>query len=102
MWTTNDYGHLMRYDPEKDRLEMSPLVLPHNAEFQTGWHSVFYDVAASPDRECVYAVTWIANSRLMRIWPNDGDWPRVKTWGRRPKSATRPFGCTFSMTIAVA
>jgi len=81
VWTTNDYGHLVRYDPEKDRLEVSPFVLPHNPEFQTGWHSVFYDVVASPGRECVYAVTWIANSRLMRIWPNEGDWPRIEDLG---------------------
>lgn len=81
VWTTNDYGHLVRYDPEKDRLEISPYVLPHNPVFQTGWHSVFYDVVASPQRECVYAVTWIANSRLMRIWPNEGDWPRIEDLG---------------------
>ena len=81
VWTTNDYGHLVRYDPEKDRLEVSPFVLPHNPEFQTGWHSVFYDVVASPGGDCVYAVTWIANSWLMRIWPNEGDWPRIEDLG---------------------
>ncbi len=81
VWTTDDYGHLVRYDPEKDRLERSPFVLPHNPEFQTGWHSVFYDVAAAPDGECVYAATWIAASRLMRIWPNEGEWPRVEDLG---------------------
>ena len=81
VWTTNDYGHLVRYDPEKDRLEISPRVLPHNPVFQTGWHSVFYDVAASPSRDCVYAVNWIAQPRLMRIWPNEGDWPRVEDLG---------------------
>ena len=81
VWTTNDYGHLVRYDPERNRLEMSPLALPHNPVTQTGWHSVFYDVAASPDRECVYAVTWNSNPWMMRIWPNDGDWPKVEDLG---------------------
>jgi len=81
VWTSSDYGHLVRYDPEKDRLEMSPFVLPHNPEFQTGWHSVFYDAVASPDGECIYAGTWIANPYLMRIWPNEGDWPRVEDLG---------------------
>jgi hypothetical protein len=81
VWTTDDYGHLVRYDPERDRLERSPFVLPHNPEFQTGWHSVFYDVAAAPDGDSVYAVTWIANPHLMRIWPNEGDWPRVEDLG---------------------
>ena len=28
VWTTDDYGHLVRYDPEKDRLERSSFVLP--------------------------------------------------------------------------
>ena len=81
VWTSSDYGHLVRYTPETDRLEFSPMVLPHNPEFQTGWHSVFYDAVASPDRECIYAVTWIANPYLMRIWPNEGEWPRVEDMG---------------------
>ncbi|MGD0921168.1 MAG: hypothetical protein ABSA70_05300 [Terriglobia bacterium] len=81
VWTTNDYGHLVRYDPQKDRLEVSPFVLPHNPEFQTGWHSVFYDAVAAAGGDCVYAVTWIANPWMMRIWPNKGEWPRVEDLG---------------------
>jgi len=81
IWTSSDYGRLIRYDPEKDRLETSPYILPHNPEFQTGWHSVFYDAAATPDGSCVYAVTWIAQPRLMRIWPEDGEWGRVEDLG---------------------
>jgi hypothetical protein len=81
VWTTDDYGHLVRYDPQKDRLERSPFALPHNPQFQTGWHSVFYDVAAAPDGQSVFAVTWIAQPRLMRIWPNEGEWPRVEDLG---------------------
>ena len=81
VWTTSDYGRLVRYDPERDRLEVSPYVLPHNPEFQTGWHSVLYDAVASPNGECVYAVTWIANPHLMRIWPLDGEWGRVEDLG---------------------
>ncbi|MBZ5582415.1 MAG: hypothetical protein LAQ30_09485 [Acidobacteriia bacterium] len=50
VFTTNDYGHLVRYTPETDRLEISPGALPHNPAYQTGWHSVFYDVAPAPDR----------------------------------------------------
>ena len=33
VWTTSDYGRLIRYDPDKDRIETSPYVLPHNPEF---------------------------------------------------------------------
>ena len=81
VWTTDDYGHLVRYDPEKDRIERSPYVLPHDPLYQTGWHSVFYDVAPSPEGDCVYAVCWIGNSRLMRIWPDEGEWGRVEDLG---------------------
>lgn len=81
VWTTDDYGHLVRYDPKTDRLERSPFVLPHNEEFQTGWHSVFYDVAPAPDGNSVFAVTWIAAPRMMRVWPNEGDWPKVEDLG---------------------
>lgn len=93
IWTTSDYGRLVRYDPEKDRLETSPYVLPHNQEFQTGWHSVFYDVAASPDGACVYAVTWIAQPRLMRIWPEEGEWGRVEDLGpaTQDRDASIPY-----------
>jgi hypothetical protein len=82
IWTTDDYGHLVRYDPERGRLDRSPYVLPHEDRVQNGWHSVFYDVVASPDRECVYAVTWNGGSHLMRIWPNEGEWGRVEDLGR--------------------
>jgi hypothetical protein len=56
-------------------------VLPHNPRFQTGWHSVFYDAVASPDGECIYASTWIAQPRLLRIWPEEGPWGRVEDLG---------------------
>ncbi len=90
VWTTNDYGHLVRYTPETDRLEISPEPLPH-AVYQTGWHSVFYDVAPAPDRECVYASTWCPNPHLMRIWLNEGQWPRVEDLG----PATQDRDLTF-------
>ncbi len=89
VWTTDDYGRLVRYTPETDRLEISPEILPHNPQYQTGWHSVFYDVAPSPDRECVYAVTWSPNPYLMRIWPNQGEWPRIENLG--PATQRRDF-----------
>lgn len=81
VWTTDDYGHLVRFDPEKDRIERSPFVLPHE-EYQTGWHSVLYDVAPSPDGNCVYATTWNGSPRLLRIWPDDGAWGRIEDLGR--------------------
>ncbi len=92
VWTTNDYGHLVRYTPETDRLEISPEILPHNPVYQTGWHSVFYDVAPSPDGECVYAATWSPNPYMMRIWPNEVEWPRIENLGpvTQPRDLTLP------------
>src|SRR5438552_2343399 len=71
VWTSSDYGRLVRYPPETDRLEISPGLLPHDLNYQTGWHSVFYDVAPCPDGESVYAATWCPNPRMMRIWPDE-------------------------------
>jgi hypothetical protein len=82
VWTTDDYGHLMRYDPERGRLERSPYVLPHNSPVQTGWHSVFYDAVASPEGDCVYATPWNGGALLLRIWPNEGEWGRVENLGQ--------------------
>ena len=97
IWTTSDYGRLVRYDPETDRLDTSPYVLPHDPRFQTGWHSILYDAVAAPDGECIYACTWIAAPRLIRIWPLEGDWGRVEDLG--PATQDRdPTGsvCTFA------
>ncbi|OGV60740.1 MAG: hypothetical protein A2498_16955 [Lentisphaerae bacterium RIFOXYC12_FULL_60_16] len=96
VWTTSDYGHLVRYDPDRDRVEVSPDVLPHNPVFQTGWHSVFYDVAPSPEGDCVYASTWIAQPHLIRIWPDEGVWGRVEDLGpaTQERDPHRPV-CTF-------
>ncbi len=90
VWTTNDDGHLVRYSPDTGRLEVSPEILPH-AAYETGWHSVFYDVAPSPDRECVYASTWTPNPHLMRIWPNEGEWPRIEDLGPATQERDRTF-----------
>ncbi len=81
VWTTRDDGRLIRYSPSEDRFEVSPYVLPHNSQFQTGWHSVFYDVAKAPDGHALYACTWIAQPRLLRIFPNEGEWGRVEDLG---------------------
>lgn len=97
VWTTSDQGRLVRYDPDRDRLEASPDALPHNRRFQTGWHSVFYDAVASPDGRCVYAGTWIANPRLMRIWPDEGPWGRVEDLG--PTTQDRDLSIPISTFV---
>ena len=101
VWTTDDYGHLVRYDPETDRLERSPFVLPHNPEFQTGWHSVFYDVAAGARRGvrlCRHLDSQLAPDASSG--PTRANGPESRTWARRPRSATRRCPKTPSWTIA--
>ena len=82
VYTSSDYGHLVRYTHEKDRIEFSPYVMPFDSRQQTGWHEGFYDGVASPDRECVYASMWMPQPRLLRIWPNEGEWPKVEDLGK--------------------
>ena len=81
VWTSDDYGHLIRYDPKEDRIRASPFRLPHNPAFQTGWHSVLYDAVVQPSTDCIWAVTWIAHPRLIRIFLDEGKWGRVEDLG---------------------
>ena len=93
VWTANDYGELVRYSPDTDRLEVSPVKVA-KAPYQSSWHGVFYDVAPSPDRECIYASTWCPNPSLMRVWLNEKDWPRVEDLGAatQPRDQSLPGG----------
>ncbi len=81
IWTTSDYGRLVRYDPAVRRLIHSPYLLPRDDRYQTGWHNVFYDAVASPDGECVYALTWNVSPRLFRVWMHEGEWGRTEDLG---------------------
>jgi len=81
VWTSDDDGHLVRYDPQSDELERSPYILPHDERYQTGWHSVLYDAVSSPEGDCTYAVTWIAHPRLIRIWHEEGEWGKIEDLG---------------------
>ncbi len=93
-WTSSDSGHLVRYDPSDGRIRTSPYKLPHDPVYQTGWHSVFYDAAAQPWTDVIWAVTWIANPRLVRIDLGDGEWGRVDDMGptTQDRDLTVPMG----------
>src|SRR5260370_29569362 len=47
--TSSDYGRLVRYTPETDRLEISPGLLARHLNYQNAGHSVFYDLPPSPE-----------------------------------------------------
>ena len=82
VWTADDGGRWVRYDPELDRVERSPGVLPHEAPVQDGWHSVLYDAVPDPRTGSVLACTWSTRPRLLRLWPEEGEWGRVEDLGR--------------------
>jgi len=79
-YTSSDMGQLVRYDPDRDRLEEIPTYIPCEP-YQSRWHSVFYDAVASPEGDCIYAVTWRAHEHLFRYWPEDGPYGRMEDLG---------------------
>lgn len=95
-WTTRDDGRLIRYDPERDRLEEAPFRIPCEARYQSGWHVVVYDAVASPEGDCIYFSTWVAQPHLYRFWPLEGEWGRLEDLGpaTQPRESDFPM-CTF-------
>jgi len=79
-YTSNDKGQLLRYDPRSDVLEEIPIFLPH-APRLSGWHTVLYDVAASPEGDCVYGVPWSSDPHMFRYYPEDGEFGRIEDLG---------------------
>jgi hypothetical protein len=67
-YTTDDYGMLVVYDPESERLISTDLKTPH-AEYQDGWHNMVYDVVRVPGTDDVVGVTWNVDPRLFRFSP---------------------------------
>ena len=80
VFTSNDRGQVVRYDPEADRLEEIPLHYPV-APYLSGWHNVLYDVVGSPEGDCVYGVPWNADPHLFRYWPEEGEFGRMEDLG---------------------
>lgn len=95
-WLSNDYGHMVRYDPERNILEESPYILPHEP-YQTGWHSVLYDAVASPDGACVYIITWNVAPRLIRFWPEEGEFGHAEDLGAVTQK--RNTAIPYSMSV---
>jgi len=91
VWTTSDDGRFVRYDPDRDRLEESPYVMPY-PRFQTGWHSVIYDVA-SWDDSVFYYTTWNTAPHLYRLFTEEGNFGRVEDLGAatQDRDTTIPF-----------
>lgn len=70
-YTTDDYGRILRFDPDRERLEELPLYVPR-ADYMSGWHTIIYDIAAAPDGESLYGVPWCNQPHLFCHHPLDG------------------------------
>ena len=92
VWTAGDDGHLVRYDPDTQRLEWSPYRIPHDGLVQNGWHSVLYDAVRCPHDQSLYMLPWSGYPRLLRFWPDEGPWGRINDLGptNQPYDRTLP------------
>jgi hypothetical protein len=65
-YTTDDFGHVMRFDADRRRLEQLEMRTPC-APWSDGWHNVAYDAVADPrDPDAVYGCSWNVPSHIFR------------------------------------
>jgi len=65
-YTTDDWGHILRFDADRRRLEQLEIRTPF-APWSEGWHNVSYDVVADPrDPDVVYGCSWNVPSHIFR------------------------------------
>ncbi|MFM8764608.1 MAG: hypothetical protein ACKOEZ_07210 [Spartobacteria bacterium] len=76
----DDSGRMLRFDPERQRLEELPHFFPR-AVYQSAWHGVLYDAVADPRSGAVYMVPWKGHPHLARFWPMDGTEGRLEDLG---------------------
>jgi len=68
VYTTEDYGRIVVYDPDTDALVTSDRSLPH-APYQDGFHNVAYDVVQVPGADETVGVTWQTDPYFFRFSP---------------------------------
>lgn len=76
----DDQGRMLRFDPEKKRLEELPWIFPHQP-YQSAWHGVLYDAVSDPRSGAIYMVPWKTHPHLARYWPEDGPDGRLEDLG---------------------
>ena len=79
-YTADDFGRILRYDVQKRKLIELNVRVPH-PNYQTGWHTVPYDVVAGPDPAVVFGVTWTAFPHFFRYDMGDGPEGRMDDLG---------------------
>jgi hypothetical protein len=70
-YTTDDYGRVVVYDPEREELTTTDAKAPH-APYQDGWHNMVYDVVQVPGSDDVVGVNWNVDPYLFRLSPSTG------------------------------
>jgi len=81
VYTTDDFGFILKFDPDTEELVQLKTQLPHMPH-RRGFHNVPYDVVPSPDWSCFYGTDWGYESYLWRFDPYDGEEGRIESYGR--------------------
>ncbi|MCZ7646753.1 MAG: hypothetical protein M5U26_15945 [Planctomycetota bacterium] len=89
-YTTDDYGRILRYDPDRGELEELELWIPRPRHLN-GWHGVVYDIAAAPDGESLFGVPWRNFPHLFRHWPLEGAQGRMEDLGPATQYEQNPY-----------
>lgn len=71
IYTFIDSGRMIRFDPDRDRIEELAWTYPH-ARCQSDWHGVLYDAVQDPASEAVYMIPWKSRPHLARFHPDAG------------------------------
>jgi len=80
-YTTDDYGYILRCNPDSDELVKLSVRCPH-VSYRHGWHNVPYDVVPAPDWSSVYGCDYGYESFLWRYDPYAGSEGRMDSFGR--------------------
>ncbi len=70
-YTTDDWGRIVRYDPDTHILETLDAAVPHPV-YQNGFHCVLYDVVGCPDGRSVIGIQWNTDPHFFRYFPEEG------------------------------
>jgi hypothetical protein len=68
VYTTDDYGFILRIDPDTHEITKLEAQCPHMPH-RNGWHNVAYDVVPSPDGETFFGVSWSYDNFLWEFDP---------------------------------
>jgi len=97
-YTTDDWGNVLRMDPDKGKLERLSIRAPF-AAWSDGWHNVVYDAVEDPsDPDIVWGCSWNLPSHLFRYRMDPGGGPgEMQDFGPGlPDAGYKPTGTFFT------